>query len=1308
MRSLFKPVDGTESAAGARRLRGAFGARGARRLILTMLASLCGLACALAGGAAPALAGATRFGSYGSQAGQFKGPMGVAVDAEGNVYVGDIGNHRVDKFDTVGNPLLAWGWGVLGGGEAQTCTNICVAGEYSAEAGAFASPRGVAVDSNPLSLSYGDVYVVDYEHERVEKFDPSGKFLLMFGGHVNKDGANVCVAGEECGKGTDGGTGDGEFTDLFPAHSAIAVGPGGAVYVGDQGRVQVFEASGTWRENISLAAISSTALPSALTVDGAGDVYVTAFGLPGVRELEANGAEKPFQFDPGSESVTALALDPSGDLFVGDYSGGFHVLEYDSAANELASFGSNIVGGNESETHGLAFSQATDELYVPESSCEIIPGEPCIPRASVVVLPAPPPGPLVDSESAAPGLRGAVSFEAVLNAENHETIYHFEYVDQVHYESGGFAGASSTPSAVLGSGFEDHAVSAQATGLVVGETYHYRVVARDSLGHTTYGADQVFQETPAALLEGVSASNVSATSATLSARIGPLGASTSYRWEYGTTSSYGHVYSGNAGEGMEFVALERHLQELQPATTYHYRLVASNEVGSVESPDRTFTTQGAGTEFALLDNRAWELVSPADKKGALIQQTQAPGAIQAALDGASITYFANYDVIGENEAAGKLIPGSQDISVHGPDGWRTQDIALPRNPPRSEEQIIQHNVAIKQYSVFSPDLSQALDTGGDPSTLLAPDALEGTFYWRDNANGSLLPGFTTASVAPGTQLIAGYLGASSDLTHVFVNSPQALTNDAKPSAPDQSGLWSWYEVGGGQIQLVNVMPNGEQSPEDAINFAGAIAQLNTYKPSVSRDGRRVAWTLGESPYPHSPAGLSGYKGLFLRDMVEHKTVRIGGRDPLYQSMSSDGSRVFFLEGGDLHEYDADTGVETDLTAEHGHGAGEASAGVQEAVTDVSEDGSSVYFVAHGVLAQGGVSGEENLYLLRDGAGGWTTRYIATLSVRDEPDWFTLFFDTTDESASGTTRVSPDGRYLTFMSQRPLTGYDNTDAVSGQPDEEVYLYDAVADRLLCASCNPTGARPVGVFTGFGPKGQEKTLVAEGTGWVGGYESRGAARRPGYWLAGSLPSWTSYEYQPRYLSDSGRLFFNSPDALVPADTNGREDVYEYEPAGIGSCTGASSTFSARSGGCVDLVSSGASSAESAFIDAGETGDDAFFMTSSKLTTQDYDTAYDIYDAHVCTVSLPCASAPVFSPPCNSGDSCKAAPSPQPAIFGPAPSATFSGTGNVVEQAKKSAIKHRRKHKARPRHTRHKKRRARRAMRSRNRKASGKVRG
>ena len=186
-----------------------------------------------------------------------------------------------------------------------------------------------------------------------------------------------------------------------------------------------------------------------------------------------------------------------------------------------------------------------------------------------------------------------------------------------------------------------------------------------------------------------------------------------------------------------------------------------------------------------------------------------------------------------------------------------------------------------------------------------------------------------------------------------------------------------------------------------------------------------------------------------------------------------------------------------------------------------------------------------------------------------------------------------------------------------------------------------------------------------------------------------------YQTRFLSSSGRLFFTSPDALVPLDTNGLEDVYEYEPVGVGSCTGASSAYSERSGGCVSLISSGTSGGESAFLDASESGDDVFFVTGSKLTSEDYDASNDVYDAHVCTTSVPCVPAPVSPPPCTSGDACKAAPSPQPAIFGPAPSATFSGAGNVVEEAKKSVVKSKKK-KAKPKHAK-KKRKAKKAHKS-----------
>jgi hypothetical protein len=155
-----------------------------------------------------------------------------------------------------------------------------------------------------------------------------------------------------------------------------------------------------------------------------------------------------------------------------------------------------------------------------------------------------------------------------------------------------------------------------------------------------------------------------------------------------------------------------------------------------------------------------------------------------------------------------------------------------------------------------------------------------------------------------------------------------------------------------------------------------------------------------------------------------------------------------------------------------------------------------------------------------------------------------------------------------------------------------------------------------------------------------------------------------YQPRYLSDSGRLFFHSNEALVPQDVNGVMDVYQFEPEGEGDCARQSVTFAELSAGCVGLISSGGSAEESVFMDASANGNDVFFLTAARLRPEDFDNSLDMYDAQVCTSGSPCLPVPAAGPPpCVTGDGCKPSPSPQPSVFGPAPSATFSGAGNVI---------------------------------------------
>ena len=1226
---------------------------------MLVVASLCVLVCALGGGLAPAGAVAAQFGGAGDEAGQLSGAMGLGLDQEtGDVYTGELYDERVSKFDGAGSFLFAWGWKVDEASpaeELQTCSTAtgCMKGKGGSSAGEFADAcgaEGVAVDNDPLSSSYKDVYVVDFCGHRVQKFDSSGKFLLTFGGHVNETtNGDECVAGEACTSGSEG-SGDGEFEWAFE-HSYIAVGPGGAVYVGDKARVQVFEPSGVWRENVSLAGLSSSAKVTALAVNSAGDIFLADEGVAGVHEFEPDGIEKGTLFDATSSSVEAIASNEAGDLFVADGTGGFHIAEYDSSGVQLAAFGENTA----SSTYGIVFSDSLDELYVSEIT-------------SVWALTPPPPGPVIGSGSqkATAELRGAATLEGMVDPEGNATTVHFEYVDEKHFEESGYANATSTASQALSSGFgEEHVeIHLPAKTLVPGTTYHWRMVAVDSSNRTSTGPGQSLEETPAALIEGPWASNVAGSSATLSAKINPLGANTSYRLEYGTDTSYGHVSTGNVGEGMGYVTIDYHIQELQSHATYHYRLVTTSEVGAVETLDRSFVTQVVSEELTLPDGRAWELVSPPNKKAADISPL-GPFLTQAASDGSGITYGA-VEPIGEGVVG--HIYNAQILSMRVAGVWRTQDVDGRAGLPPEGDSTASLLQSEEAWPLFSPNLSVGLlEPGLAGSTPQTAEVTERTLYLRDNTNGEFTPLENHSDVPAGLRFSDKemfYFTSTPDLSNIVFGTQFALTHEAVErqaaceACLESLNLYEWHM---GQLQLINVLPDGTSRPGAQLgNYEGRIGYPAQGQASaITNDGRWVVWQYGDLS--------EGEKiSLYARDMVDKRTVRLGGFNARFETMSSDGSKIFFVEtdkglGGDLYVFEPETGKQIDLTANHD--PSEGNAGVQNAVMGTSEDGSYVYFVATGVLASGGIKGADNLYLSHDGSSGWTTTFIAALSQEDEHTWggddhyigkppiITYMWMVDSE-------VSPNGRYLAFMSNSPLTGYDNRDAVTGQRDEEVFLYDAASNRLVCASCNPTGARPVGVLD----HGIEDQLFMDSQqAW------RAAASGSDHTLAGSLVGWDNSgnraTHHPRYVFDNGRLLFNSPDALVPQDTNGLADAYEYEPAGVGSCTSESASFSETSGGCLGLISSGQSSAESVFMDASETGDDAFFITSTKLVSEDYDDAYDMYDAHVCTTVVPCRTEPVSPPECTSGDSCKAGPSPQPTIFGATPSATFNGVGNIT---------------------------------------------
>ncbi len=793
----------------------------------------------------------------------------------------------------------------------------------------------------------------------------------------------------------------------------------------------------------------------------------------------------------------------------------------------------------------------------------------------------------------------------------------------------------------------------------------------------------------APVIEGESVTDVSASSAELAGEIDPGGAETTYHFQYGTTMAYGQSTPESLSIGSDESShpVTAHIQGLQPATLYHYRVVATNTQsppGGTPGPDQTFTTQTSGGALILPDGREWEMVSPPVKEGGRIVPIEEESFIQAATNGDAIAYTSFLAPTEPNPAG--FSQQSQVFSSRGAGGWSSRDINTPH-----EEPLGPSVGKGGEYKFFSSDLSLALvEPFGDGRPPLSASATERTPYVRDDApvvpqaaeqalygeaetqapagsRAGYLPLVTPADVPAGTKFGekfpggVNFEGATPDLSHILLESPAALTSRAAEVGLGE-GLYEWS---GGRLQLVSVMPGAGEEPA-----RGSLGDGELARNAVSVDGSRVFWT---------GSGLF-LSGLFMRDTVAGVTVQVnmaqGVPEPTepggarFQLANRDGSKVFFTDFDKLTPHFSERGTDlylcemveesvgkptcklTDLTADSN--AGE-DADVEGSLLGASEDGSYVYFVATGALAEGASSGAENLYVLHNSGGVWTTGFIAKLTGDDYPDW-------AETLTRMPARVSPDGHYLAFMSDGSPTGYDNLDANSGQPDEEVYLYHAETSkegrlepgRLVCASCDPSGARPVGIEASRAPY----RPINEDNVWG---ESQ--------WLAADVPGWVGISggseprYQPRYLSDSGRLFFNSVDPLVPQASNGVADVYEYEPAGDGSCTGSDLTFSVTSGGCVALISGGSSGEESVFLDASENGDDVFFLTSAQLVGQDLDTASDVYDAHVCSATEPCPAVIDSPPPCDTADSCRAAPTPQPAIFGAPASATFSGAGNIV---------------------------------------------
>jgi DNA-binding beta-propeller fold protein YncE len=1216
----------------------------------------------------------------GTGAGEVLTPRGTAVDqSTGDVYVADYNflgtggsTARISKFDLEGDFLLAWGWGVADSGdELQSCgpegeppTADCTTSPLASSttgAGAI-TPRAVAVDQ-----SNGAVYVVDQSRRRVTKFSSSGDFLFMIGKEVNQGGGtpsspgNICTAehlanGDSCGEGGFG-TGPNEFFNPL----SLAVDPSGVVWVGEENRITSFDASGMAGAETAVAGCGPI---KSIALDSAGNFFVKCGLLDGIRKLEAGTGVELETLD-GAGKAETVTVDEADNVYVGDGTKPYRFKVYNSAGEQILQFGAGQVLGYP-EGNAISIGEDTDRFYVASNETD--------PESAVQAFLRPGPGPLPENQHVENLLPTMATLVATLNPEGDETSYHFEWGTTISY-------GNITPTETLSSsGFDPEDVEADLKGLIPDTTYHFRLVATNhcnpsepSVECTVAGPDTTFTTSPAVLIGPLWATDITAHSAIVHAELDPIGVEAEAWVEYGTDESYGQtVPLANLGDGFSAVERQALLSGLEAATTYHYRFVARDvrdgETYTVHGPDQTFATQFAGLGFVLADDRVWEMVSPPDKNGArLIGGGEIH--LQASADGNRIA-FHSWLPTDPDPQGNRAIEPSMNLASRDVNGsWHSRDIAPPND--RVTGVIVG---AGGEYRLFSSDLSEALvePRSGTP---LSEEASERTPYLRENTEPPHYRPLVTGkepfnNVPPDIEFNAGGVrirGVNPGFTDFVLQSGVRL--DEGPIV--EGGLYEWSN---GQIKPVSVLPSGEGGELIRGRIVGSP------RGAVSADGSRIFWgnDSASALYVRDTAAGEGAR----LDVKESDASGLGTPQPVFQGASADGSVVFFSDsrrltadanpkGSSLYRCELPPG---------GIGSGCASLTNVTVPTEanesaemlgiapgVSEDAGTIYFVARGVLDEGpnelgdsAVPGAPNLYVWQQGED---VRYIATLGEVDSYVWGKGPSPEPAEALLSASASPGAARYLTFMSQRSLTGYDNRDATTGEPVHELFRYDILDERLVCVSCNTTGTRPRSTE----PSLFRDELVNPMGFWVG---TRVAAALPVATSVAAADNSPSL-YRPRAVLDNGRVFFNAIDALVPADSNGQWDVYQYEPVGLGNCLASSGGASIvrSAGGCVSLISSGTAEEEAAFFDASTTGDDAFFFTPARLSVLDEDSEVDIYDARVNGVT---ATREVAAE-CL-GEACQ--PPPQAPNDATPASAAFQGPGNVRPAARKKCSKGKRR--------------------------------
>jgi hypothetical protein len=850
---------------------------------------------------------------------------------------------------------------------------------------------------------------------------------------------------------------------------------------------------------------------------------------------------------------------------------------------------------------------------------------------------------IVKTGEAEPAVSDA-TLHGTVNPDGLATTFYFEYGRTASYGRT----TSEPPGVPVGTEEAgDQPVSAEATELLPNTTYHYRIVG-DNANGTSKGEDRTFTTQQPATILGATTENLLATSVDLVARINPRGFETTYRFEYGRTPNYGSsapIPDGSVGSGNTPVQAVVHIEDLANAE-YHFRVVAENKWGQVASEDQSFTfnppvcpnasvRQQTGAGY-LPDCRAYELVSAENGGGARLS-AQGPWTPYASSPG-RFSYLGVFNAIpGTGDPQNNT--GDMYVASRGNDGWTSRYVGIPASENIQNTGPPDNNDHATMF--VDRGLTKVLSWSGS-TALLSSNLAESYAPFAWNSDGSSLGRWPTnvESIPGGTDYVSegGYVGSSrpsQDFSHyAFSSRTLAFAEGGLTSAP---GSAYDNDIAAETVSIVSKTPSGEDIAQDT---GGSDEYVKI--PAVSRDGSHILMsTEAAGGLTHLYMRVGGAGGISYDVSRGQDEANHGVK---FASMPTDGDTVYFSSAEQLTADDTDTS--TDLYMWSGQG---------DTVTRVSKgdpaNGDSDACAASWISK----CGVEVVPPYESGAVGVgeSAPPLDSSTAADAGDVYFYSPEQLDGEAGaldrrnlyafhdggvqlvaslaanlGATRinVSDDGHFAAFLTAtQGLTPYET----GGYP--QMYRYNAETGALVCVSRNPSGDPP-----------------ASG-------------------VSGSLNG--------RFMSDDGRVFFSTRDALTPRDADGIIDIYEYVDGraqlistGIGETNGSAD-------GTVGLVGVSAD------------GTDAFFSTYETLVGQDRNGPfYKFYDART-------GGGFRFVPPqapCAAADECHGPSSSSPAAPQIGTSADLGSGGNAHSHKSK------RKHKKRKGKRKHKKRKGKRARR------------